>query len=52
MQKKTIQFATVTKQGVVQKIGRSTVTVEQSKFNKKGIPWFDDAKLLKKDNDK
>ena len=49
MQKQTIEFATVTKNGVVQKIGKSTITQPKTNFNGIGIKWYED-KLKKKTN--
>ncbi len=48
MKKTTMQFATVTENGVVTKIGRSSVLTPKPKFKGGSIPWFDDSKLLKK----
>lgn len=42
MQKQTIEFATVTKNGVVQKIGKSTITQPKTNFNGIGIRWYED----------
>ena len=47
MQKQTIQFAVETKNGVVQRIGKSTIYQPKANPNPKGIKWFDDRKLLK-----
>ena len=42
MHKQTVEFATVVKDGVVEKIGRSTI--EQPKTNFKGgsVKWYED----------
>lgn len=45
-----LQHAVVTKNGIVQKVGKSTVYVPKTNYNGKGIKWFDDAKLLKKNH--
>lgn len=50
--KKTVQFTTTLKDGVVQKVGRSTVEQPKVNFNNKGIKWFDDSKLYKRRTDK
>lgn len=43
MQKQTIQFATVTKNNVVQTIGRSTIYQPKTEFKgDKGIKWLED----------
>ena len=52
MHKKTMQFATVAKNGVIQKIGRSTVEQPKVNFNNKGIKWFDDSKLYRRTTNK
>lgn len=49
MRKQTLQFVTVSKNGVVDKIGRSSIL--QPKVNYKPqreTKWFDESKLLKK----
>lgn len=48
MKKITMQFATVTKNGVVTNIGRSSVLTPKPKFKGGSIPWVDDSKFLKK----
>lgn len=48
MHKQTRQFAVVTENKVVKKVGRSTITQPKINFNGKGINWYDDTKLLKK----
>ena len=49
MIKETVEFAVVTKRGVVQQIGRSTILIPKTNFNGNGngIKWFDDNKLIK-----
>jgi hypothetical protein len=49
MKTQTIQFATVTKNGVVQKVGKSTILL-QPKTNFKGgsINWYEDKKKVDK----
>lgn len=49
MQKQTIEFATVTKNNVIQKIGKSTITQPKTNFNGIGIKWYED-KLKQKNN--
>lgn len=48
MQTQTVQFAVVTKNGVVQKVGKSTIS--QPKNNCKGgsIKWYEDKKKADK----
>ncbi len=41
-------FAVVTKGGEVAQIGRSSILVPKTNFNGKGVNWFDDAQLLRK----
>lgn len=50
MKKQTTQFATVTKNGVIQKVGRSTILQPKTNYQGKGTKWFDDTKLLKEKN--
>lgn len=47
MEKQTIQFATVTENGAVTKIGKSTVLQPKTNFKGGSIKWADDSKLLK-----
>ena len=49
MQKQTVEFATVVKNGVVQKIGRSTMLQSKIKFQGGSIKWYQD-KPKKKNN--
>ncbi|MGN1275906.1 MAG: hypothetical protein ACI4UK_02805 [Floccifex sp.] len=42
MQKQTIEFATVVKNGVVEKVGRSSVYVPQTNFKGGSIKWYED----------
>lgn len=46
--KQMIQHAVVTQNGIVQKVGKSTVCQPKTNYNGKGISWFDESKLLKK----
>lgn len=48
MKKQTAEFATVTKDGVVEQIGRSYILVPKTNYSGKGTKWFDDTKLIKK----
>lgn len=50
MKKQTVTFAVETKDGVVQKIGKSVILQPKVKFGGGSVKWFDDTKLLKKDN--
>lgn len=49
MKKQTVTFAVETKNGVVQKIGKSVIIQPKVKFGGGSIKWFDDTKLIKKD---
>lgn len=44
MIKQTVQFATVTKNGVVQKVGRSTIPQPKTNFKGGSIKWCEDKK--------
>ena len=47
-QKQTVEFATVIKNGVVQKIGKSSILQPKTNYSGKGsTKWFDDSKLIK-----
>lgn len=48
MKKQTVQFATVTKNGVVQKVGRGVMFVPKTNYKGGEMKYFDDSKLLKK----
>ena len=49
MNKQTMQFAVVTKNGVVQRVGRSVVLQPKTNYQEKqATKWFDDRKLLKR----
>lgn len=51
MQKTVInQFATVTKNGVLQKIGRSQILTPKTNYQGGEMKYFDDSKLLKKNH--
>lgn len=50
MKKETITFATVTRNGVVEHIGRSSISQPKTNFNGKGIKWYEDK--MKKQGDK
>lgn len=50
MQKQTTEFAVETKNGEVQRIGRSVVLQPKTNYTGKGTKWFDDSKLLKEKN--
>lgn len=49
MHKQTVEFAVETKNGVVQKIGRSSILQPKTDYNGKGIKWYED-KPKKKGN--
>lgn len=42
MHKQTIQFSTVTKDGVVQKIGKSSILQPKTNFKGGSIKWYED----------
>lgn len=42
MQKQTIQFAVETKNGVVQRIGKSTIYQPKTNYKGQGIKWYKD----------
>lgn len=48
MKKQRADFATVTKNGVVTQIGRSTILQPKINFKGGSIPWVDDSKYMKK----
>lgn len=50
MTKQEIQFAVVTKSGVVTKIGKSQIYQPKTNFKGGEIKWFDDTKLIRKDS--
>ena len=50
MKKTTAEFATVTENHIVTKIGRSSVLTPKPKFKGGSIPWVDDSKFLKKNS--
>lgn len=48
MQTQTIQFAVVTKNGVVQKVGKSTISQPKTNFKGGSIKWYEDKKKADK----
>lgn len=42
MYKCTVNFATVVKNGVIHKVGKSVEVFPPTKFNNKGIMWYED----------
>lgn len=48
MQKQTIQFATVIKNGVVQKVGKSIILQPKTNFKGGSIKWYEDKKKADK----
>lgn len=42
MQTQRIEFATVVKNGVIQKIGKSTITQPKTNFKGGSIKWYED----------
>lgn len=49
MQTQTVEIATVVKDGVVERIGRSTTYHPPIIEQKREMQWFDDNKLIKAD---
>lgn len=43
MKTQTIQFATVTKNGVVQKVGKSTILQPKTNFKGGSIKWYEES---------
>lgn len=41
-QKQTVEFATVTKNGVVQKIGKSSILQPKTNFQGGSVKWYPD----------
>ena len=52
MKKQTAHFATVTKDGVIQKVGRSVIYEPKTNFDNKGIKWYDESKLYRRTTNK
>ena len=48
MKKQTTEFTTVSKNGAVIQVGRSTIMQPTVNFKGGSIPWFDDSKLIRK----
>lgn len=48
MQKQTIEFATVVKNGVVQKVGKSTILQPKPNFKGGTVKWYEDKKKANK----
>lgn len=46
--KQTLEMAVQTKNGAVQRIGKSAIYQPKTNYQGKGTKWFDDNKLLKK----
>lgn len=47
MQKQIVEFAVQTKNGMVQRVGKSSVLIPKTNFKGGEIKYFDDSKLLK-----
>ena len=47
MKRETIQFVVEAKNGVVEQVGKSSISKPETNFEHKGIKWFDDSKLIK-----
>lgn len=50
MKRQSITFAVETKNGVVNRIGKSFINTPAVKFGGGSVKWFDDSKLIKKEN--
>lgn len=48
MKTQTIQFATVTQNGVVQKVGKSIILQPKTNFKGGSIKWYEDNKKADK----
>lgn len=48
--KQMIQYAVVTQNNIVQKVGKSTIYQPKTNYSGKGMKWFDDSKFLKKNH--
>lgn len=48
MQKQTMQFATVTKAGVIRRVGISSIYHSPIQYDGRKTKWFDDSKLIHK----
>lgn len=42
MKTQTMQFAVQKKDGVIEKVGRSSILTSKTNFNAKGIKWYED----------
>lgn len=42
MQRQTVEFAVETKNGVVQRVGKSTVYVPKTNFKGGSVKWYED----------
>lgn len=48
MNRQTVQFATVSKSGVVQKVGNSSIYHPLIKYDGRKTKWFEESKLIRK----
>lgn len=48
MNRQTVQFAIVTKTGVVQRVGSSSIYHPPIQYDGRKTKWFDDSKLIRK----
>lgn len=48
MQKTTIQFATVTKDGESQRVGNSFIYQSKIQYDGRKTKWFDDTNLIRR----
>lgn len=51
MHKQKNEFAVESKNGVVQRIGKSIISQPVTNYTGKGTKWFDDSKLIKKNKE-
>lgn len=49
MHKTTVQFATLTKNKEVKRVGKSVIFQPKTDYKGGSIKWFDDSKLIKKE---
>ena len=45
MKKQAVEFAVQSKDGIIQKVGRSSILQPQTNSNCKGVKWLDDKPL-------
>lgn len=50
MNKKEMEFTVVVRDGVVVRIGKSSILQPKTNFKGGGIKWFDDTKLIREES--